>query len=98
MSLHAVVYAIYKASLFHMLILLLLLLCTVKPVNIGHAENRAPRNSRYFYLERQVSTKNTYISSQNSGQKLQTTVSKKHQELVSQGCFYRKLPHNCRHT
>ena len=59
-SLHAVVCAIYKASLFHILILQLLLLCTVKPVNIGHAENRTPPNSRYFCLERQVSTENTY--------------------------------------
>ena len=59
-SLHAVVCAICKASLFHVLILQLLLLCTVKPVNIGHAENRTPPNSRYFCLERQVSTENTY--------------------------------------
>ena len=60
MSLHVVVCAICKASLFHILILLLLLLCTVKPVNIGHVENRTPRNSPYFYLERQVFTENTY--------------------------------------
>ena len=59
-SLHAVVCAICKASLFHVLILQLLLLCTVKPVNIGHAENRTPPNSRYFCLEWQVSTENTY--------------------------------------
>ena len=59
-SLHAVVCAICKASLFHIFILQLFLFCTVKPVNIGHAENRTPPNSRYFCLERQVSTENTY--------------------------------------
>ena len=59
-SLHAVVCAICKASLFHILILQLLLSCTIKPVNIGHAEDRTPPNSRYFCLERQVSTENTY--------------------------------------
>ena len=59
-SLHAVVCAICKTSLFHILILQLLLLCTVKPVNIGHAEDRTPTNGRYFYLERQASTGNTY--------------------------------------
>ena len=59
-SLHAVVCAICKASLFHILILQLLFLCTVKHVNIGHAEDRTPANSRYFCLERQVSTENTY--------------------------------------
>ena len=58
-SLHAVACAIYKASLFHILILQLLLLCTVKPVNIGHAEDWTPPNSRYFCFERQVSTENT---------------------------------------
>ena len=60
MSLHQVVCAICKASLFHVLILQLLLLCTVKPVNMEHAENRTPPNSRYFCLERQVYTENTY--------------------------------------
>ena len=60
MSLHAVVCAVCKASLFHILILQLLLLCAVKPVNTGHAENRTHPNSRYFCLERQVSTENTY--------------------------------------
>ena len=60
MSLHAIACAICKASLFHVLILHLLLLSTVKPVNIEHAENRTPPNSRYFCLERQFSTENTY--------------------------------------
>ena len=50
-SLHAIVCAISKASLFHILILQLLLLCTTKPANIGHAEERTPPNSRYFSLE-----------------------------------------------
>ena len=59
-SLHAVVCAICKASLFHILTLQLLLLCTIKPANIGHAEERTPPNSRYFCLEWQVSTENTY--------------------------------------
>ena len=35
---HAVFYAICKVSLFHILILQLLLLRTVKPANVGHAE------------------------------------------------------------
>ena len=59
-SLHAVVCAICKANLFHILILQLLLLCTVKPVNIGHAEDWTPLNRRYFCLEQQVSTENNY--------------------------------------
>ena len=36
--LHAVFYAICKVSLFHILILQLLLLCPVKPANITHFE------------------------------------------------------------
>ena len=59
-SLHVIVRAICKASLFHLLILKLLLLCTVKPAKLGHAEERTPPNSRYFCLEWQVSTENTY--------------------------------------
>ena len=62
-SLHAVVCAICKASLFHILILQLLLLCTVKPVHIGHAEDRTPPNRRYFCLEQQVSTENKFLAS-----------------------------------
>ena len=58
--LYGVVCAICKARLFHIPILQLLLLCTVKPVIIGHAEDRTPPNSRYFCLEQQVSTENTY--------------------------------------
>ena len=60
MSLHVVVCAKRKARLFDILILQLLVLCTVKPVNIGHAENRTPPNSTYFCLERQVFRENTY--------------------------------------
>ena len=37
-SLDAVFYAIFKVSLFHIIILQLFLLCTVKPTNIRHAE------------------------------------------------------------
>ena len=58
--LYGVVCAICKARLFHIPTLQLLLLCTVKPVIIGHAEDRTPPNSRYFCLEQQVSTENTY--------------------------------------
>ena len=59
-SLCGVVCAICKTSLFHIPILQLLLLCTVKPVINGHAEDRTPPNSRYFCLEQKVSTENTY--------------------------------------
>ena len=59
-SLHAVACAIQKPSLFRILILQLFLLCTVKPVHIGHAEDRTPPNRRYFCLEQKVSTENTY--------------------------------------
>ena len=48
--LHAVFYAIFKVSLFHILILQLRLLCMVKPANITQAEWWTPHNSGYFCL------------------------------------------------
>ena len=59
-SLNAVVCDVCKASLFHIIILQLLVLFTVKPVNIGYAKDRTPPNSRYFCLKWQISTENTY--------------------------------------
>ena len=58
--LHAVFYAICKVSLFLIIILQLLVLCTVKLANIGYTVYRTPPNSGYFCLERQDFIENTY--------------------------------------
>ena len=55
--LHALFYGICKVSLFHILILELHLLCTVKL--IGQTVYRIPPNSEYYCLERQDSIENT---------------------------------------
>ena len=49
--LHAVFHAVCKVSLFHILILHLLLLSAVKSANVGHAEQRASTNGGCFCLE-----------------------------------------------
>ena len=46
--LHAVFYAKCNISLFHIIILQLLLFCTVKPANIRYAEQWKPPNRGYF--------------------------------------------------
>ena len=45
---------------FYQLLFTITFTCTIKPANIGHCEERTPPNGRYFCLEWQVSTENTY--------------------------------------
>ena len=50
---NTIFYPICKVSLFHILTLQLLLLCTVKLADIEQTVYRIPPNSKYFCLERQ---------------------------------------------